>query len=82
MPLKIYRVLHVLAALAFLLFGLGIINSMVSLKYETGDNACISVVSGRNLCQVLRYNWVGLGTAVTSIVALSFVKIKPAKPSN
>ncbi|MCI1187361.1 hypothetical protein MON38_08010 [Hymenobacter sp. DH14] len=78
MPLKIHRVLQTLAALAFLLFGLGIVNTMVSLKYEIEDKACISVVNGRNLCQALRYNWVGLGTAVASIVALAFVKIKPS----
>ena len=82
MPLKIHRVLQVLAALAFLFFGLGIINTMVSLQYEIKDDACISVVDGRDLCQILHYNWVGLGTAIASIVTLSFLKTKPAKPNN
>ncbi|MDO7849709.1 hypothetical protein Q5H92_25325 [Hymenobacter sp. M29] len=75
-PLTLHRFLQALGALVFLFCGLGIINTMVSLKYEMEDNDCISVVDGRDLCQALHYNWIGLGTAVAFIVALAFVKTK------
>ncbi|MFD2717496.1 hypothetical protein ACFST9_02145 [Hymenobacter monticola] len=81
MPLKLHRFLQALAALVFLFCGLGIANTMVSLKYERKDNNCISVVDGRNLCQALHYNWIGLGTAVAFIAGLAFVKINIDKPA-
>jgi hypothetical protein len=52
---------------------------VVSLKYETDVNTCVSTVDGRDLCQALHVNWIGLGAAVLSFVALLFLKIKPAK---
>ena len=79
-PLKSHRFLQVLAGLAFLFCGLGIINTMVSLKYETEANNCISAVGGRDLCQALHYNWTGLGGAVVFIMALSLLEIKIVKP--
>ena len=82
MPLKLHRFLQALAGFAFLLCGLGIVNTMVSLKYEIEGNDCISVVDGRDLCQALQYNWIGLGTAVAVIVALAFVTIKTDKSAN
>ena len=80
MPLMLHRFLQALAGLAFLFCGLGIINTMVSLKYEIEDNNCVSVVDGRDLCQTLHYDWIGLGVAMAVIVALAFVKIKSPKP--
>ena len=82
MPLKFHRLLQVLGVLTCLFCGLGIVNAMVSLKYESYDNDCISVVNGRDLCQALHYNWIGLGGALAFVVALAFVKIKPAKSNN
>ena len=79
MPLKIHRLLQVLAGFAFLFCGLGIIDTMVSLKYETEVNACISTVDGRDLCHALHYNWVGLGGVVALVLLLAVVKVKPAK---
>ena len=76
MSLRLRRFLQVLAALVFLFCGLGMMNTMVSLKYEIEDDECISVVSGCDLCRALHYNWLGLGTAVAVIVVLSFVKTK------
>ena len=61
--------------------GLGVINTMVSLKYEIEDNNCVSVVDGRDLCQILHYDWIGLGVAMVVIVALAFLKIKSPKPT-
>ena len=80
MSLQFHRFLQVLAGLTFLFCGLGVINTMVSLKYETEANNCISAVDGRNLCQALHYNWMGLGGAVVFIVALLFLEIKSVKP--
>ncbi|WP_460556662.1 hypothetical protein [Hymenobacter daeguensis] len=80
MSLRLHRSLQVLAALAFLFCALGIVSTMVSLKYETEASNCISTVDGRDLCQALHYNWIGLGAAVVFIVALSFLKIKAIKP--
>ena len=79
MPLKICRFLQVLGGIGFLLCGLGIVNTMVSLKYEIKDNDCISVVDGRDLCQTLHFNWLGLAGAGIFIVTLPLVKIKGAK---
>ena len=83
MPLKRQRLLQVLAGLAFLFCGLGIVNTMVSLKYEVQDNGeCISVVNGRDLCQALHLNWMGLVGSVILVVVLAFVRTKPVKPKN
>jgi hypothetical protein len=82
MPRKLHLFLQVLAGFAVLFCGLGIVNTMVSLRYEVQDNDCISMVDGRNLCQALHYSWMGLGGAFALIVALVFVKIKPAKSTN
>ena len=81
MPLMLHRFLQALAGLVFLFCGLGIINAMLSLKYEVEDNNCVSVVDGRDLCHTLRYNWIALGVAMAFIVALAFVKIKSPKPT-
>ena len=82
MPLNLHRFLQALAGLVCLFCGLGIINTMVSFRYEIKDNDCVSVVNGRDLCRALYYSWIGLGGAAASIVALAFVKIKLAKPNN
>jgi hypothetical protein len=76
MSRKLHRFLQALAGLAFLFCGLGIVNTMVSLKYEIGDNNCISVVDSRDLCQALHYNWIGLGGAFLAVIALVLVKVK------
>ncbi|WP_201981296.1 hypothetical protein [Hymenobacter rubidus] len=76
MPPMLHRFLQALAGLAFLFCGLGIVNTMVSLKYEIEDDNCVSVVDGRDLCQTLHYNWIGLGVATAVIVALAFAKTK------
>ncbi|WP_157886949.1 hypothetical protein [Hymenobacter sp. PAMC 26628] len=82
MPPKFHRCLQVLAGLTFLFCGLGIISTIVSLKYETEANKCISTVDGRDLCQALHYNWILLGGAFAFIVALSLLEIKIAKPKH
>ena len=80
MPLKFHRILQVLAGLAFLVCGLRIVDTMVSFKYETEGNNCISAVDGRDLCHALYYNWIAVGGAVTLIIALSVFEVKSGKP--
>jgi hypothetical protein len=79
MPRKLYRCLHVLAGLAILLSSLGIINLMVSLKYETEVNNCISSVDGRDLCATLHMCWLGLAGAVLFVVVSSLLESRIVK---
>lgn len=55
MKVKHYTILIISLITLALIFGFGIINTMVSLKYETNfDNECVSTISGDNLCNSLR----------------------------
>ncbi len=55
MKTKIYIFLITILILLAFIFGFGIINTMVSLKYETNFNDdCISTISGDNLCDSLK----------------------------
>ena len=55
MKTKIYIFLISILILLSFIFGFGIINTMVSLKYETNFNDdCISTISGDNLCDSLK----------------------------
>jgi len=52
---RIYFAILVVSLILIPIIGFGIVNTMVSLKYETenlGD--CISTVSGIDLCRILR----------------------------
>lgn len=54
MKVKYYIFLLITLVILALLLGFGIINTMVSLKYETNyDNECVSTISGTNLCNSL-----------------------------
>ena len=79
MSRKLHRLLQVVAGLSVLFCGLGIVNLMLSLKYETQENDCISVVDGRDLCQAQVYNWIGLGSSLLLIVVLSLLKVNSSK---
>lgn len=55
MKVKHYTILIISLITLALIFGFGIINTMVSLKYETNfGNECVSTISGDNLCNSLR----------------------------
>lgn len=55
MKLKYYIILIITLIILAFIVGFGIINTMVSLKYETNVlNECISVISGDNLCKSLK----------------------------
>lgn len=55
MKVKHYRIIIISLIILVFIFGFGITNIMVSLKYETNfDNECVSTISGDNLCNSLR----------------------------
>jgi len=56
MKLKsIYYLLLIISILGIIIPPYGIVNTMLSLKYETRDiEDCISSASGENLCDVIR----------------------------
>jgi len=55
MKVKHYRILIIVLFIIAFLFGLAMVNTMVSLKYETNfDNECVSTISGDNLCNSLK----------------------------
>ena len=66
--------------MAFIIFVFGVINTMVSLKYETdspGD--CISTVTGIDLCEAIKFNKIAalstfLLAVAASIYRLFFIK--------
>ena len=79
MPSKLYRITLVLAAVILLYCGLGIVNTMISLKYERQTNECVSFVTGRDLCRLYLFYWFGLGGAFALIVAVSLCKHRITK---
>ncbi len=60
-----FYILVILSILGVILFGFGILNTMVSFKYETENGECISNCDGTNLCFQMSY--------YIAIAILSFV---------
>ena len=60
-----FYILVTLSILGVILFGFGILNTMISFKYETEYGECISKCDGTNLCFQMFY--------CTAIAILSFV---------
>ena len=60
-----FYILVILSILGVILFGFGILNTMVSFKYETENGECISNCDGTNLCFQMSY--------CIAIAILSFV---------
>ncbi|WP_207420069.1 hypothetical protein [Desertivirga brevis] len=55
MRLKIYKIIFWVSLGGIPVLNFGIINAMVSLKYETdATTECISKVNGQNLCQSIQ----------------------------
>lgn len=50
-----FYILVILSILGVLSFGFGILNTMVSFKYETENGECISNCDGTNLCFQMGY---------------------------
>ena len=54
---KWVNILFVALLVASFIFAFGVVNSMVSLKYETNSpDECISTVTGANLCDAIEFN--------------------------
>jgi hypothetical protein len=72
----IFNVLLGLSTLGILVFVFGIINTNVSLKYETDSpKDCISLVSGQDLCFTIQIlEGLVLACLVTIIILLIFRK--------
>ena len=66
-----YYILLSFSILGIPLFIFGIINTMVSLKYETEDpEDCISLVTGADLCQTINTLEIILGLSITLSISL------------
>ena len=80
--MKWINILIVILFIASLIFAFGVVNTMVSLKYETNSpNGCISTVTGANLCDSIKFNKIAaLLSFLLAIVILnyrvSFIKNK------
>lgn len=59
---------------ASLVFAFGVVNTMVSLKYETNSpNECISTVTGTNLCESIKFDKIAALTLfLLTIVVLNY----------
>ncbi len=72
----IYYTSVIILILAIPLFTFGIINTMVSLKYETANDLtdCISLVSGQDLCLTIRIFQGLILACISGIVALLYFR--------
>ena len=77
MKKKIYYVILTLIILGILLFAFGIVNTMVSLKYETNNPGdCISVLNGSDLCAAIEKMKAILIMLVFALIGLVIFKKK------
>lgn len=80
MRLKYYIIIIVSLILTSLIIGFGIINTMVSLKYETDSlNECFSKISGSNLCNFVETSKYVLYTILVLIMILIIFQKKIVK---
>ena len=66
---KFYWAVLIISFVIIPICGYGILNTMVSLKYETenpGD--CISLTSGIDLCQTILYFKITIGTCIVGVL--------------
>jgi len=65
------NIIIVVLFVASLVFAFGVVNAMVSLKYETNSlNECISTVIGTNLCESIKFDKIA---ALTSFLLTTVV---------
>lgn len=77
----IYFSLVVISILGIVIAPYGIINTMVSLKYETENiQDCVSNVSGENLCDTIRNLKIVLVFCVLLLIILIYFRKKIIKP--
>ncbi|MNT66594.1 hypothetical protein D3C72_2046690 [compost metagenome] len=78
-----YRILLCAAIFGLFLFPFGILNTMVSLKYETeGGGDCISRITGNDLCQSIVQMKSFLGISALLVLILLIFKRKILKSQN
>ena len=77
----IYNILLTISILGIVIAPYGIINTMVSLKYETENvKDCISNVSGQNLCKVIRDLKIIFAFCILLLVCLIYFRKKIIQP--
>ncbi|AIZ64069.1 hypothetical protein PK28_10830 [Hymenobacter sp. DG25B] len=70
---RVHTVLIIFSSFAVLCAGLSLVSVQVSLKYETGADSCLSLVSGRDLCADYRFmKWVTGGLFVLVMLLIGF----------
>lgn len=80
MKRRIFSILLIVSLLGIPFFAFGILNTMVSLKYETDNmNNCISLVNGHDLCLALRINQILLVACILIPISLLIFKKKILK---
>ena len=77
---KLFRLPLIVLSLGILHCLLNIVNVMISLKYETKLNDCISTVTGRDLCFELNCYQFGVPVLFAILVTLSIREKKIVKP--
>ncbi len=76
----IFFSLIVISVLGILVTPFGIVNTMVSLKYETESiQDCVSNVSGENLCNTIRNLKIAFIISVLLLISLIYFKNKILK---
>ena len=71
---RMHSWLVVAVSLSLVYVGLGIVSVQVSMKYETHNDPCFSVVTGRNLCadyQLAKWATAGIGVLLLALIGFS-----------
>jgi len=79
----IYFSLLVISILGILVASYGVVNTIVSLKYETENiQDCVSNVSGDNLCNTIRNLKIMFESCVLLLIFLIYFRKKILKPKS
>ena len=80
---KSYYILSVLiSTIGIVLSPLAIVNTMVSLKYETENvNDCVSLVNGQNLCNTILYLKIAFIVCLAILIGLLYFRKRILKTS-
>lgn len=72
---KVFFVLIGISALGIPLFAFGILNTMVSLRYETDSPTdCISLVTGQDLCSTIKILKGLIIACITAVILLTIFR--------
>ena len=78
MKRNFFNLILLLLFLCILFFAYGLLNTSVSLKYETNNN-CISQVTGSDLCFTLKIWEYGILIFIVAIIAMMALRNKIIK---